>query len=88
MSSWIDETAVPNHNGNGFPHINDPSTVAGSMMDPSAFVANPAQFNPQFANPLADGHAKWPDAQRIPFLLKPNVSNKLGHTVEAAEGAR
>ncbi|KAL2187836.1 hypothetical protein L209DRAFT_685537 [Thermothelomyces heterothallicus CBS 203.75] len=51
MSSWINEAAVPNHNGNGFPQINDPSAVAGSMMDPSAFMGNPAQFNPQFANP-------------------------------------
>lgn len=49
--SWMNEAAVQNHNGNGFPHINDPSTVAGTMMDPSAFMANPAQFNPQFANP-------------------------------------
>jgi SWI/SNF chromatin-remodeling complex subunit SWI1 len=51
MSSWINEAAVPNHNGNGFPHINDPSAVAGSMMDPSAFMGNSAQFNAQFANP-------------------------------------
>ncbi|KAL2258971.1 hypothetical protein VTK26DRAFT_7511 [Humicola hyalothermophila] len=51
MSSWINETAVPNHNGNGFSHINDPSAVAGVMMDPSSFMGNPAQFNPQFANP-------------------------------------
>ncbi|KAM7217496.1 SWI/SNF chromatin-remodeling complex subunit sol1 [Rhypophila decipiens] len=50
-SSWINEAAVQNHNGNGFPHINDPSAVAGAMMDPSAFMANSAPFNPQFANP-------------------------------------
>ncbi|KAK4101238.1 hypothetical protein N658DRAFT_507192 [Parathielavia hyrcaniae] len=50
MSSWINEAAVPNHNGNGFPHINDPSAVTEVMMDPSAFMGNPAQFNPQFAN--------------------------------------
>jgi SWI/SNF chromatin-remodeling complex subunit SWI1 len=44
--------AVPNHNGNGFPHINDPNAAA--MMDPSAFMANPGQFNPaQFANQQA-----------------------------------
>lgn len=42
--------AVPNHNGNGFPHMNDPNAATG-MMDPSAFMANPGQFNPaQFAN--------------------------------------
>ncbi|KAK4120534.1 hypothetical protein N657DRAFT_579756 [Parathielavia appendiculata] len=51
MSSWLNEAAVPNHNGNGFPHINDPSAVAGAMMDPSGFMGNPAQFNAQFANP-------------------------------------
>jgi SWI/SNF chromatin-remodeling complex subunit SWI1 len=47
----MNEAAVPNHNGNGFPHMNDP-TAAGAMMDPSAFMAaNPAQFNPaQFQN--------------------------------------
>ena len=47
----MNEAAVQNHNGNGFPHINDPSAVTGAMMDPSAFMANTAQFNPQFANP-------------------------------------
>jgi SWI/SNF chromatin-remodeling complex subunit SWI1 len=51
MSSWINEAAVTNHNGNGFPHINDPTAVAGGMMDPSAFMGNPTQFSPQFANP-------------------------------------
>ena len=56
-SSWISDSAavpsaVPNHNGNGFPQLSDPSAVAaGNMMDPSAFMANPAQFNAQFANP-------------------------------------
>lgn len=49
--SWINEAAVPNHNGNGFAHITEPSAVAGVMMDPSSFMGNPAQFNPQFANP-------------------------------------
>ncbi|KAK3997827.1 SWI/SNF chromatin-remodeling complex subunit sol1 [Cladorrhinum sp. PSN332] len=49
--SWINEAAVPNHNGNGFAHITDPSAVAGVMMDPSSFMGNPAQFNPQYANP-------------------------------------
>ncbi|KAF5017309.1 hypothetical protein F66182_10782 [Fusarium sp. NRRL 66182] len=49
MSTWMNE-AVPNHNGNGFPHMNDPN-AAGNMMDPSAFMANPGQFNPaQFQN--------------------------------------
>ncbi|KAI1325585.1 hypothetical protein F5Y16DRAFT_261309 [Xylariaceae sp. FL0255] len=56
MSSWMNEpAAVPNHAGNGFPHM-DPNSMAGAgMMDPSAFMAN-GQFNPsaagqQFANP-------------------------------------
>lgn len=50
MSAWTND-AVPNHNGNGFPHINDP-TVAGAMMDLSAFMSNTAQFSPgQFSNP-------------------------------------
>lgn len=47
--------AVQNHNGNGFPHMNDPNNMGagggmggapGGMMDPSAFMANTAQFNP------------------------------------------
>ncbi|KAK4187629.1 hypothetical protein QBC35DRAFT_229301 [Podospora australis] len=51
MSSWIPEASLPQHNGNGFAHIADPSAVAGVMMDPS-FMGNPAaQFNPQFATP-------------------------------------
>ncbi|POR36962.1 SWI/SNF chromatin-remodeling complex subunit sol1 [Tolypocladium paradoxum] len=50
MSAWMND-AVPNHNGNGFPHMNDPN-VAGGMMDPSAFMGNTSQFNPnnQFSN--------------------------------------
>ncbi|CAH0037851.1 unnamed protein product [Clonostachys solani] len=49
MSTWMND-AVPNHNGNGFPHMNDPNS-AGAMMDPSAFMANAGQFNPaQFQN--------------------------------------
>ncbi|KAJ2894919.1 putative arid bright dna binding domain-containing protein [Zalerion maritima] len=58
MSSWMNDAPTVNVNGNGFPHINDPSHNAGVMMDPAAFIAtNPAQgFNPaqppqQFANP-------------------------------------
>ncbi|KAI1386001.1 uncharacterized protein F4822DRAFT_359991 [Hypoxylon trugodes] len=56
MSSWMNEAAaVQNHNGNGFPHMNDPNNMGagggmagapGGMMDPSAFMANAAQFNP------------------------------------------
>ncbi|KAI1103682.1 hypothetical protein F4804DRAFT_342292 [Jackrogersella minutella] len=56
MSSWMNEAAaVQNHNGNGFPHMNDPNNMGagggmggapGGMIDPSAFMANPAQFNP------------------------------------------
>ncbi|KAL8289497.1 hypothetical protein RB597_001211 [Gaeumannomyces tritici] len=59
MSSWMNDasaaSAVPNHNGNGFgAHLNDPSQTTGVMIDPSAYMANAAQFNPaaaQFANP-------------------------------------
>lgn len=48
--------AIPNHAGNGFPHMGDPNNMAGAgMMDP-AFMANAGQFNPnaagqQFPNP-------------------------------------
>ncbi|PHH75928.1 hypothetical protein CDD82_4219 [Ophiocordyceps australis] len=49
MSAWMND-AVPTHNGNGFAHVNDANPAA--MMDPSAFMSNPPQFNPnQFANP-------------------------------------
>jgi SWI/SNF chromatin-remodeling complex subunit SWI1 len=50
MSTWMND-GVPNHNGNGFPHMTDPNAVAaGAMMDPNAFMANQGQFNPaQFA---------------------------------------
>ncbi|KAL2016611.1 hypothetical protein VTK56DRAFT_3268 [Thermocarpiscus australiensis] len=51
MSSWINEAGVPNHNGNGFTNVNDPSILPGAMMDPSSFMGNLAQFNAQFANP-------------------------------------
>ncbi|KAK4112623.1 hypothetical protein N656DRAFT_709506 [Canariomyces notabilis] len=60
MSNWINEAAVPNHNGNGFPHGNDPSAVTGAMMDPSVFMGNPAQFNSQFANPQQLAMANGP----------------------------
>ncbi|KAF5654421.1 SWI1-like protein, partial [Fusarium heterosporum] len=56
MSTWMND-AVPNHNGNGFPHMNDPN-AAGNMMDPSAFMANSGQFNPaQFQNQQQMGGA-------------------------------
>ncbi|PFH55632.1 hypothetical protein XA68_17915 [Ophiocordyceps unilateralis] len=49
MSAWMND-AVSSHNGNGFPHMTDPNAT-GAMMDPSAFMSNPAQFNQnQFAN--------------------------------------
>ncbi|KAI0104720.1 hypothetical protein GGR51DRAFT_521834 [Nemania sp. FL0031] len=58
MSSWMNEAAaIPNHAGNGFPHMGDPNNMAGAgMIDPSAFMANASQFNPgaggqQYANP-------------------------------------
>ncbi|KAL1892396.1 component of SWI/SNF global activator complex [Sporothrix stenoceras] len=58
MSSWMNEAAVQNHNGNGFPHINNPNAppvgVGNGMMDPAAFMAaNQAQFNPVAGNPYA-----------------------------------
>ena len=47
----MNESTAQNHNGNGFPLMNDPS-LSGAMMDPSAaFMASPGQFNPaQFQN--------------------------------------
>lgn len=54
MTSWgMNDASVPNHsNGNAFPHINNPNAaqpqnVNSGMMDPSAFMNNPAaaQFN-------------------------------------------
>lgn len=59
MTSWgMNEAAVPNHNGNGFPNINDPNSAhaqaaASGTMDPSAFMNNPGagQFNPAQFNP-------------------------------------
>ncbi|KAI0973604.1 hypothetical protein F4678DRAFT_405682 [Xylaria arbuscula] len=58
MSSWMNEAAaIPNHAGNGFHHMGDPNSMAGAgMMDPSAYMANAGQFNPnaagqQFPNP-------------------------------------
>jgi SWI/SNF chromatin-remodeling complex subunit SWI1 len=71
MSSWINETAVPNHNGNGFPHINDPSAVAGTMMDPSSFMGNPTQFNAQFANPQQMGMTNGPMRNASPSFANP-----------------
>ncbi|WZH46224.1 ARID domain-containing protein [Fusarium acuminatum] len=65
MSTWMND-AVPNHNGNGFPHMNDPNT-AGNMMDPSAFMANSGQFNPaQFQNQqqMGAGMPNGPGAMR------------------------
>ncbi|KAH0434519.1 arid/bright DNA binding domain-containing protein [Colletotrichum camelliae] len=64
MSTWMNEAAVPNHNGNGFPHMNDPN-AAGAMMDPSAFMGNQAHFNPaQFANPQQAQQAQQHQAQQ------------------------
>ncbi|KAG9501057.1 hypothetical protein J7337_006740 [Fusarium musae] len=63
MSTWMND-AVPNHNGNGFPHMND-SNAAGSMMDPSAFMANPGQFNPaQFNQQMGGAMANGPGSMR------------------------
>ncbi|OLN90022.1 SWI/SNF chromatin-remodeling complex subunit sol1 [Colletotrichum chlorophyti] len=63
MSTWMNDAAVPNHNGNGFPHMNDPN-AAGAMMDPSAFMGNPAHFNPaQFANPQQAQQAQQQQVQ-------------------------
>ncbi|CCF35553.1 arid/bright DNA binding domain-containing protein [Colletotrichum higginsianum] len=63
MSTWMNEAAVPNHNGNAFPHMND-SNAAGAMMDPSAFMGSPAHFNPaQFANPQQAQQAQQQQVQ-------------------------
>ena len=50
----MNEAAVQNHNGNGFPHMADPNAVAGAMMDPSAFMTGQGQFNPALANQFAN----------------------------------
>ncbi|KAK8030718.1 hypothetical protein PG990_000452 [Apiospora arundinis] len=82
MTSWMNEAAaVPNHNGNsGFPHMNDPNNLGGgaNMMDPSAFMANPTQFNPaaaagQFANPqqMASAMQNGPMRNASPSFQNP-----------------
>ncbi|KUI62391.1 SWI/SNF chromatin-remodeling complex subunit sol1 [Cytospora mali] len=60
MSAWgMNEAAVPNHNGNGFPNLNDPNAAqaaASGIMDPSQFMPSSAagQYNPaQFAQAQA-----------------------------------
>ncbi|KAH8595272.1 hypothetical protein B0O99DRAFT_163233 [Bisporella sp. PMI_857] len=54
MSSWMNDTAVQNHNGAGF-------TSNGNMVDPSAFMANnfdPSQFqNNQLQQRMQNGAA-------------------------------
>ncbi|KAI0023294.1 hypothetical protein F4780DRAFT_786796 [Xylariomycetidae sp. FL0641] len=80
MSSWMNEAAaaVPNHNGSGF-HMNDPNGMgAAGMMDPSAFMANAAQFHPgapaqQFANPqqMAAGMQNSPMRNASPSFANP-----------------
>ena len=45
MTSWMNDAAVPNHNGAGFNHLND-NNVTGGMLDPSAFMTNPSSFDP------------------------------------------
>src|SRR3569833_1319778 len=58
MSSWMNEAAVQNHNGNGFPHIDDHNAVAaGAMIDTSTFMAAQAGFHPAAAAAAAAGFA-------------------------------
>lgn len=58
----MNESVAPNHNGNTFPHLNDPS-LSGAMMDPStAFMASPGQFNAaQFQNPQQQMNPPMPN---------------------------
>ncbi|KOS17808.1 hypothetical protein ESCO_002716 [Escovopsis weberi] len=84
MSAWMND-AVQNHNGNGFPHINDPNAT-GTIMDPSAFMTNPTQFNPpaQFANPqqmnaMQNGpmrHASPSNYQTAAYQTNPVIPSK------------
>jgi SWI/SNF chromatin-remodeling complex subunit SWI1 len=74
MSTWMND-AVPNHNANGFPHMNDPN----AMMDPAAFMANQAQFNPaQFANqqqPQQQQGQQQPGQQQMPGMQNGPMRN-------------
>ncbi|KAL5601496.1 uncharacterized protein BROUX77_005745 [Berkeleyomyces rouxiae] len=60
MSAWMNES--PNHNGNGFPLMTDPSAAPSSevMMDPSAFMGSPAQFNQPSAAGAAGAATQFP----------------------------
>ncbi|KAI1131457.1 hypothetical protein F5Y10DRAFT_66870 [Nemania abortiva] len=66
MSSWMNEAAaIPNHAGNGFPHMGDPNNMAGAgMMDPSAFMANANQFNP------GAGGQQYPNPQQMAVAMQ------------------
>ncbi|KAI8949433.1 hypothetical protein F4801DRAFT_401631 [Xylaria longipes] len=66
MSSWMNEAAaIPNHAGNGFPHMGDPNNMAGAgMMDPSAFMANAGQFNPSAAG------QQYPNPQQMAVAMQ------------------
>ncbi|KAI9147732.1 SWI/SNF chromatin-remodeling complex subunit sol1 [Paramyrothecium foliicola] len=76
MSTWMNDAAIPNHNANGFPHMNDPNAA---MMDPSAFMANPAQFNAaQFANqqqPPQQQQSQQPQQQQMPGMQNGPMRN-------------
>ncbi|KAG9251030.1 uncharacterized protein F5Z01DRAFT_330012 [Emericellopsis atlantica] len=75
MSNWMND-ANPNHNGNGFPHMNDPN-VASAMMDPSAFMANPGQFNPAQLQNMQNGAMRNPS----PATMQQNPSAYQGNSV-------
>ncbi|PCD19339.1 hypothetical protein FGRA07_06144 [Fusarium graminearum] len=78
MSTWMND-AVPNHNGNGFPHMNDPNSVS-SMMDPSAFMANNGQFNAaQFQNQQQMG-AAMPNGPGSMRNASPSFQNSVYQT--------
>ncbi|KAI1763250.1 hypothetical protein GGR53DRAFT_374310 [Hypoxylon sp. FL1150] len=102
MSSWMNEAAAVQHNGNGFPHMNDPNHMGGGMggapggmMDPSAFMANqfnPAaagQFNPQQMMSMQNGQMRnaSPSFSNSAYQTNPVIPSKRPRPREDSIGA-
>ncbi|KAI1771089.1 hypothetical protein F4818DRAFT_221328 [Hypoxylon cercidicola] len=103
MSSWMNEAAaVQNHNGNGFPHMNDPNHMGGGMggapgmMDPSAFMANSqfnpvaaGQFNPQQMVAMQNGQMRnaSPSFSNTAYQTNPVIPSKRPRPREDSIGA-
>ncbi|XWW92560.1 hypothetical protein V2A60_000485 [Cordyceps javanica] len=86
MSAWMNDP-VSNHNGNGFPHMNDPNAATG-MMDPSAFMASPVQFNPaQFANQQQSQQPPQQPQQQQPSQQQMAVMQQNGPMRHASPSA-